>query len=176
MKTKFLTLWLVCWALGAMAQEEILAITPVKKGDEPKVVMDAIKTDFPNGISKDLAFLPAKLYGKEWNAQLAGNNDEDIQFYQVLIAEKDVQYTAVYNKDGKQLSSKEMIKTSRLPSSVIATVKKFSDWKMIESHEVIKTKGSKARVYYKVKLQKGVEHKSVFIDPQGNILSSPITV
>jgi|GEM_PF-1909929 len=176
MKIKFLTAWLVCWALGAMAQEEMLTITPVKKGDEPKAVLDAIKTDFPSAVAKDLSFLPSKLYGKEWNVQLAGSTDEDIQFYQVQIAEKDVLYTAVYDKDGKLLSSKEMIKTSRLPSAVVASVKKFSDWKMIESHEVIKTKGSKARLYYKVRLQKGMEHKNVFLDPQGNILSSPITV
>jgi hypothetical protein len=176
MKIKFLTLWLVCWALGAMAQEEMLTITPVKKGDEPKAVLDAIKTDFPNAVANDLSFLPSKLYGSEWNVQLASNTDEDIQYYQIQVIEKNVHYTAVYDKDGKLLSSKETIKTHQLPSAVVASVKKFSDWKMIDSHEVIKTKGSKARLYYKVRLEKGKGHKNVFLDPQGNILSSPVTV
>jgi len=176
MKTKFLTLWLVCWALGAMAQEETLTITPVKKGDEPKAVMDAVKSDFPNAIAKELAFLPSKLYGKEWNLQLAGEANENINFYQIQIIEKDVNYTAVYDKDGKLLSSKETIKTSRVPSAVVAAIHKFSGWKMEDTHEIIKTNGTKATVSYKVRIQKGIEHKNVFLDPQGNVLSQHITV
>jgi hypothetical protein len=176
MKTKFLTFWLVCWALGAIAQEEILTITPVKKGDEPKAVMAAIQNDFPGAIAKDFAFLPSKLYGKEWNLQLAGDTDETINFYQVQVNEKDVLYTAVYDKEGKLMSSKETIKTSRVPYAVVTSAKKFTGWKMEDTHEIIKTNGTKATVSYKVRLKKGIEHKNVFFDPQGNIISQHLTL
>lgn len=71
-KKMILAIWLACVAPGVTAQQKTLTVTKVKKGEEPKVVLDAIKTDFPDFIAKDLSFLPAKLYGEEWNVNFKG--------------------------------------------------------------------------------------------------------
>jgi len=47
----------------AQMNSETLTLRPVKKGEEPKEVMNAIRKDFPKAIVSDLNFLPAKLYG-----------------------------------------------------------------------------------------------------------------
>ena len=61
---KKLFFFFMCFMIGmvmAQAQSETLTVKAVKKGEEPKEVMDAIKQDFPKAIVGDLSVLPAKL-------------------------------------------------------------------------------------------------------------------
>jgi hypothetical protein len=177
MKKLILALWLGCWALGVAAQVETLKIAKVKKGEEPKAVMDAIKNDFPKFIAKDLSFLPPKLYGEEWNISTEGNADNSsINFYQITLKEeKGDYYTAIYDKNGKLLSSKQEIDNSKLPKEVSETISKFiaTGWHVDRTHDIIKyTGGNKISDTYKVKLEKGIEHKILFLDLKGNIINT----
>ena len=56
-------------------------------------------------------FLPGKLYGDQWYIDLQSDELNHEDFYQVEIKVKqgNRDYTAVYNKEGKLLSSKEII-------------------------------------------------------------------
>lgn len=172
MKKTILAIWLMCLALGVMAQEKKLTVTKVKKGDEPQAVMDALKQDFPKAITKDLSFLPSKLYGEEWNVQLEGDEINTPNFYQVSIKQGNRDYTAIYDKNGTLLSSKEVIRNSPLPPKVAATVKTFAGWHVDKVHEIIKYKGKTGDNFYRVKLQKGAEHKIVYLDRDGNIIDT----
>ncbi len=180
MKKLILAIWLGCWALGAAAQVETLKVTKVKKGDEPQVVVDAIKKDFPDFIANNLSFLPAKLYGEEWNISTEGSTvDTDINFYQITLNQgKGNYYTAVYDKDGNLLSSKQEIDNSKLPKEIAETVNKFisAGWHTDRTHDIIKYKNDKFTRTYKVKLEKGIEHKILFIDPAGNIINTRFTL
>jgi len=172
MKKVTLVFLLACWVLGTAAQEKKLTIERVKKGEEPKQVMEAIKTDFPGAITKDLSFLPAKLYGDEWNVDLQGEDTEQIKYYQVNIKEENRSYKAVYDANGHLLSSMQVIHDAKLPAPINATLKKFSGWHIDKSHEIIRYSGKHASDTYRVKLQKGAEHKNVYLDANGNIINT----
>lgn len=170
MKKSVLIIILLCLAMGAIAQQEQLTITKVKHGEEPKAVMNAIKSDFPNSVSRNFAFLPAKLYGKEWNVQLEGDAMESATYYQALIKSGKTEYTAVYDKDGKLMSSKYVIENAKLPKPVNETIKKFEGWHIDAATELIKYNGAKTITdTYKIKIQKGIEHRVIFLDPEGHI-------
>lgn len=178
MKKIFVVLWLG-YALGAAAQEETVTIRKVKKGEEPQVVMDAIKSDFPKAVEKSMAFLPGKLYGNEWNVTTEGERLDELNFYQVEIKDGNTIYTAVYDRNGKLLSSKQIVDPAKMPPMVQATVKKFAGWHVDNTSEEIKYNGKVVTQVYRVKLQKGqkgVEHKIVFIDPAGNIVNTRFAI
>lgn len=174
MKKLIIAIWLG-YALGAAAQET-MTITQVKKGDEPQAVMDAIKTDFPQSVQKELAYLPGKLYGREWNVTRDGEQLDNLTFFQVRIKQGNTNYTAVYDKDGKLLSSMHVVEPAKMPVQVQATVKKYAGWHVDSSSEQIKYNGKTTTDVYKIKLQKGVEHKVIFVDPTGNVVNTRFAI
>lgn len=178
MRKIFLALWLGCWVLGAAAQEKTAVIRPVKKGEEPKAVMDALKKDFPNTVVESLSFLPSKLYGEEWNITVEGQENIEPTYYQVYIKKEKENYTAVYDKSGKLLSSKHIIEDASLPKPVNETVKKFAGWHVDKAQEIIeyKSKGNEFSNLYKVKLQQGAKHKVLFVNPNGEIVKDRIAI
>lgn len=175
MKKLIIALWLG-YALGAMAQDQTLTIKPVKEGEEPQAVMNAIKTDFPQSVQKGLGYLPGRLFGSEWNVTREGEQLENMTFFEVKIKQGNTNYTAVYDKDGKLLSSMQIVDPAKMPPQVQATVKKFSGWHVDTSSEQIKYNGKTTTDVYKIKLQKGAEHKIVFVDPAGNIINTRFAI
>ncbi len=112
MKKSIIALWLLCLAPGVMAQQqEKLTLTKVKKGDEPKAVVDAVNKDFPGALTRELSFLPPKLYGEEWFVDLTSDQLDHADFYQVHVKVKqdNADYTAVYDGNGKLLSSRQLL-------------------------------------------------------------------
>ena len=178
MKTLFIMLGLSCLTLVITAQE--LKITKVKKGEEPKTVMNAIDRDFPKSISEDLSFLPSKLYGSEWNVDLQGDLSSEVNFYQVKIKQGNTSYTAVYDREGILMSSMQIIESVNLSHAAKETLKKFNGWHIDKTSEIIqyKKRGEKQTMSdtYRVKLQKDAEHKIVFLDLAGNIVNTRFTI
>ena len=116
------------------------------------------------------------MYGEEWNVQLEGDQLLRASFYQVEIKDGNRDYTAVYDETGKLLSSKQLIHGVKLPAELTKTLSKFAGWHVDETHELIKYNGKKSSDIYKVKLQKGAEHKIVYLDAMGNIVNTRFTV
>jgi hypothetical protein len=105
MKTTFACMLCLCLTVGAWAQStETVTITPVKKGEEPQAVMNAIRNDFPQAIVTELGFLPTVLYGEQWNVRTDGAvaKNADTQYYQVNIREGQDSYKALYDKAGNK--------------------------------------------------------------------------
>ncbi|HEY9004897.1 MAG TPA: hypothetical protein VIM75_02125 [Ohtaekwangia sp.] len=158
----------------AQVEEETVRITPVKKGDEPKAVMDAIHTDFPNALSTNLNFLPLKLYGEQWNVQTDGTAPASgSAFYQVNVREQNQSFKAVYDKNGKLQHSKVMIKQAELPEAVVAAISKaHPGYKIVRDVEKITSdRAGNVNVVYHVTIRK--EHNlshGIFVDPTGKIL------
>ncbi len=175
MKKVLIALTLTCLSFGAacaQTNEEILTITPAKKGENTVQVMDALKRDFPNFIVKDVAFLPGQLYDKQWTVTEKNNIDanSDIMYYQVAVSDKGDDYTAFYDKTGKLLNSTETIQNAELPDAVKQTLAtQFGDWKMIGDQERI-TYNRKLSLVYRVDLAKDKSHEKVFIDNAGTVL------
>ena len=161
---------------GVQAQSatdvEVVTISHVKKGEEPKQVLAAIKNDFPEAIVKDMAMLPRALYGKQWAISEQGklSADDQVNFYQVQASWKDGNLSAVYDKDGKLVSYSEFVKQGELPATVKNTLsKQFSGYQIARNQERIHVKSGKEKIAYKVELVSGKEHKIVFLDQQGNV-------
>lgn len=170
MKKLWVVMLLLVVSLTSRAQVvEAVVLKPVNKGEEPQEVLDAIKRDFPEAVSRTLSVLPAKTYGQQWDVEVYKADDEaQPDYYEVRINAKNGYQTAVYDKTGKLIKVKQVIKNAELPPEVQNTVKKFVDWKVVGDEERI-TNDKKFTILYKVKLKKGLLSKTLFIDPQGNI-------
>ncbi|MFM7327209.1 MAG: hypothetical protein ACKO3B_00605, partial [Bacteroidota bacterium] len=85
-------------------------------------------------------------------------------------------FTGVYDKNGKLLSSKQMMDYASLPKPVHDAVKQYADWHVDHAHEYIKYNARKSTDVYRVKIQKGGSHKFLFIDPTGKIQNTRFTL
>jgi hypothetical protein len=59
-----------------------------------------------------------------------------------------------------------------LPSPVRASINKFKGWHVDKVHEILTYRDNKLTDTYRVKLQKGAEHKTVFLDSHGEIINT----
>lgn len=165
-------LCLVCGLTMTRAQTETLTLKAIKKGKEPKAVMDAIKQDFPKGIAEDLNFLSAKLYRDRWGINFQDNLDGATpDFYQVNIREENEKYTAVYDKYGELRFSKTIIKHAQMPKEVTAAISyQYPDWQVLDDIEKIMYKSGVATEVFKVEIEQDNNFRMLFIDTLGNVL------
>ncbi|MBT1697300.1 hypothetical protein KK083_10460 [Fulvivirgaceae bacterium PWU4] len=173
MKKLMVFVMMLMTAVLAMAQTtETLTLRPVKKGEEPKQVMDAIRADFPQAIVKDLSFLPGKLYGEMWSVTLTGDRESDLpDVYQVTLKDGHETYRAVYNNQGKLVSSKTVITSAQLPEAVVKSISTaYPGWKIVQDREKIQYKNGNLKEAFRVMLQENKKVKHVFVDGGGNIL------
>lgn len=157
---------------NAQIESETVTVKAVKKGEEPKVVMDAIKQDFPKTIVHDLTILPGKLYGEQWsvsvNDKLEGAAPDN---YLVTLKEKNETFRAVYDKTGQLRSSKRTIKQTELPSEVASTITtKYPDWTVVTDSEKITYKDGKTKEAYKVEIQKDKMRRNLFLNNSGTLI------
>jgi hypothetical protein len=138
----------------ARAQTETLTLVAVKKGEEPKAVMDAVNKDFPKAIVNDISVLPAKLYGEHWSVNTVNDpNGANVDYYEVSINESNEVSRAVYDKSGKLLSSMAIIKDTQLPPKIVSAInKKYAGWKVVNDREKINYKNNKLKEVYKVEI------------------------
>ena len=169
---------LLCFCLSAgqtfaQGQTKILTLRAVKKGEAPQAVMDAIKQNFPKAIVGDLSILPAKLYGEFWSVDFQDNSRGTAPgFYLVKLKDLKEHFKAVYDQDGKLLSSKTVILEAQLPKKVIATItNKYPGWAIINKLEKITSEeSSSVKEVYHVEVQRGKLYKTLFLDKKGNLI------
>ena len=162
----------------AQAQSETLTLKAVKKGQEPKEVMDGIKQDFPQAIVGDLNFLPSLMYGEHWSADLKNDlNGAAIDYYQVSLKEKNESFTAAYDKTGKLLSSKTMIKNGKLPAQITSAINsKYPSWKVTGDSEKIIYKNGVLKESYRVQINEAKMYRSLFFDGIGKLLKPRLCI
>jgi len=159
----------------AQVQSEKMTLTPVKKGDEPKQVMEAIKKDFPKAIASDLSFLPAELYGEKWSVSFKNDLDEDAVFYHVTLKEGKETYRAAYDKDGNILSAKYEIPEAKLPKEVTnAILAKHPQWSVINDVERITYKKGGIREVFRIQIRQDDKYRSLFVTVDGTIMKDKL--
>jgi hypothetical protein len=167
-----LGLLVISSASHAQIESETLTVKAVKKGAEPKEVMDAVKKDFPVAIVSNLSMLPGKLYGERWSVvmddKLDGNPPD---MYLVTLKEGNDHYKAVYDKAGKIKSSKIVIKQTQLPKDVLNTIQnKYSDWTIVKDLEKITYKDGLTREAFHVEIQKDKMYRHLFLSADGTLI------
>lgn len=159
----------------SFAQENSLTLVPIKKGEEPKAVMDAIKRDFPKASTSDLSYLPSLIYNERWNVnENIEDNSDKYDLITVIIKENDKTYRAVYDQDGKILHTKTVIKDADLPKGIMKTIQsEYPGYSLVNDREKITSgKDLKSDIVYRVEIQKDNHGKitSLFFDNSGKIL------
>lgn len=161
---------------AAQAQSETLTLKAVKKGEEPKEVMDAIKQDFPKAIVRNLNILPGKLYGERWSLSFDDKLDGVTpDFYLVNLREDNETYKAVYDKDGKLKSSRFIINQAQLPKEITSAIAaKYPDWTIIRDREKITYNEGIVKEAVHVEIQKDKMYRSLFLDSSGKLLKDAL--
>ena len=161
---------------AAQAQTETLTLKAVKKGEEPKEVMDAIKQDFPKAIVRDLNILPGKLYGEHWSLSLDDKLDgSSPDFYVVSLKEDNETYKAVYDNAGNIKSSKFVIKQAQLPKEITSAISaKYPDWTIVRDQEKITYNEGTVKDAIHVEIQKDNMYRSLFFDSSGKLLKDAL--
>jgi hypothetical protein len=143
----------------------------VKETEVPVAVATAFKSDFAGDQSEEWEIVPAKALGEEYS--VSGYDDLDGQqpsAYSVRIKGKDTKGAAMYDKEGKLLFSKEVIKNTALPSAVTnAVLKKYPGYSILKDEEKIK-QGKSTFIHYRVIIEKGKDKRVVAVDEGGAIL------
>lgn len=171
-KLILLFVYLIAGHVITHGQTKILNLKAVRKGEEPKEVMDAIQQHFPKAIVEDLRILPAKLYGEHWLVDIEDySKGTTPEFFLVNLKDKNEHFKAVYDPSGKLLSSKTTILESKLPVKVTSAIaSQYPGWMIVNTIEKITTKESIFKEAYHVEIQKGQLFKTLFFDNNGNTI------
>ena len=172
MKKPLIFLLLSSVPLGAAwaqipAQAERVTVIHVKKGQEPKKVMAGLGKDFPGAIIEDVSTIPGTIYSEEWSIkdEMPLTSSANMTYYQVRANSKGLNYTAVYDKEGNLLSSRQVLKNTQLPVEAAKNVvSQFPDWQIVGNREKLTLHNDNNKVFYRVDIKKGKEMKKVFLD------------
>ncbi len=142
-----------------------------REAEIPVVVVESYKNDFKGTTNEEWMIVPAALIGEEYVVTGFDNlNGAKPTLYTVTIKGKNVKGEAVYDKEGKLLHFKEVIKDTALPANVRnAVVTKYPGYTFIKDLETIK-EGKSNFIHYKVVIEKGKEKMALAVDASGKIL------
>jgi hypothetical protein len=172
MKTSILTLVLAGLAANSFSQD-VLYRSNINSKELPSVVMEAIKTDFPDfsvkySTANRLEHLEKAVLA---NKNMADKNDYD-EYEIGLYGKNNNELMATYDKSGKLIGTMEKTKNITPPAEVrSALVKAYPGW-IIEKDFYIaeRGKGGKMKEQYKLLLTKNGTKMHVYTDADGNIL------
>lgn len=158
-------------SLTCNAQIERVVLTPAKTVKPCEVTIDSVSKLLPTPVARTLTSVTVP-ERSAWNINLipSDQNLDVLQYYVHLKGKDGSKQTMVYDKDGKLLQVKQVIKNSNVPEQIKGIVNtKFKDWNLVENEVRYYTTNNKAKTDYKVILKKGILKKVVLIDPNGEI-------
>ena len=161
-------------SVAGCSQLNNLRFHKVKKREESVAVLNSVRAQFPDAEVSRLSFVPYEIYCEEWNVCFESVLLNEIRLYKVRLKQGEKEFTNVYDKKGKIVSSRTIFYFNALPQEVRNSINNFKDWRPDHTHEYIQYNAKNKIEMYRVKLQKGAERKIIFIDPQGNIRNTEV--
>ncbi|HEX5171862.1 MAG TPA: hypothetical protein VFW11_21935 [Cyclobacteriaceae bacterium] len=162
--------------LGTGYAQESVGLAPIKKGAEPKAVLNALKEEFPQATASEFNFISRELYGQKWSETEDGSQlNGSLKYLQVTVKDKNNDYQQViFDEHGKVINVKEFIKHADLPAEITKALKaKYPECKLLKDSERISTgKANKATAIYRLEIQTGPkgEKRNLFYDNGGKLL------
>ena len=155
---------------AAHAQNSEIRIK-ARETEIPVAIVEAFKTDYLGAKADEWAIVPAIIVGEEYIVSGYDNlNGEKPTSYLVKIKGTNLRGEAVYDKNGKLMYSKEVIKDVALPAVVRNAVgAKYPGYSFIKDQETIK-QGKSDFIHYRVIIEKGKEKMALAVDASGKIL------
>ncbi|GET24968.1 hypothetical protein [Prolixibacter sp. NT017] len=169
----------LAFTLQAFAQQEMKVQVPMEKlvidqSQVPQVVKTAVRKDVADGQPVQWHTFPYvfKKYG--WNVinpKLVKKDKKPDQYEVYIKTNHGGRIDAVYGKDGNLVRMREVLKNIELPIKIDDAIAKsqYKDWNISKDKELITVGGEHVK-HYVVKLSKGDQHKTLFIDEKGNFL------
>jgi hypothetical protein len=156
------------------AQMVTADLVPIKKGEEPKAVLNTLKKDFPQATPSEFNFISSLLYGQKWSEMVSGDVPDNMQLVEVKVKEKKGNYEILFDKNGKVLKIKDFVKNADLPLAITKDIKQmYPAYKLVNDSEKIRAgKDEKAYAVYRVEIQnpaKG-QKRNLFFDNSGKLL------
>ncbi len=170
---KFTSLFVMSMLAGSFAYAQALDVSDPDDVDVPEAVIQAFQKDYPNVDAKDWQVLPAdKLKDQDYMLELEEGDLDPAQvpddYYTINFYGDDESATVTYDTNGKLIASDETLKDTALPDAVSkAIVEKYPDWEIEKDKETIKNLD---KTFYKVKVKKGDDHKTLYLNDQGEMV------
>jgi hypothetical protein len=151
------------------AQEKELMV--IEKSKVPQAVVDAFTKDFPNVTVKSWQILPqASLSQHEdwWFSEPRDASDIPMNYYTIKFSGENRSAVVTYSQKGKLVISKEVIKNTALPRTVLATLlTDYEGWAIAKSQVIIKNLD---QVFYKVQVTKEGKEKILRFSNDGKVI------
>ena len=143
----------------------------VKEAEIPAAVVQSFKKDFTNGQAEEWTIVPAALVAEEYTISGYDNlKGEKPTAYEVKVKGSNMRGEAVYSQDGKLMFSKEVIKDTALPATVVRAVStKYPGYNFTNDEETIR-QGKSHFIHYRVTIKKEKESRVLAVDSGGKIL------
>jgi hypothetical protein len=169
----------LAFTLQAFAQQEMKVQVPMEKlvidqSQVPQVVKKAVRKDISNGQPVQWHTFPYifKKYGWQViNPKLAKKDKKPDEYEVYIKTNRGGRIDAVYGKKGNLVRMREVLKDIQLPMKIDDAISRsqYKDWNISKDKELI-TVGEDHVKHYVVKLSKGDQHKTLYIDERGNFL------
>ncbi|PZR30671.1 MAG: hypothetical protein DI538_22240 [Azospira oryzae] len=139
-----------------------------KENGVPVVVLDAFKKDFSSGGNNKWSTVPAVAIGEEYLVSI--HDDGKATFYTIVIRGTNLKGEAVYDANGVLHYSKELVRDTALPYSVVKAIEdKYPGYVIIKDYEKIKM-GKSNFSHYKIFIENEKEKRVLAIDSDARIL------
>jgi hypothetical protein len=172
MKTLLMGALALAVSAGVYAQD-VIYFAKVKREEVPVAVVNSIETDFPGSTVIDYYGIPVDLVEDAIFVNLEQSvADRNYDTYTISLTGKGRELIATYNRDGKLIGEREILKDVALPRPIQKAIgKDFPAYAVTGDHVMMTAhKGDHQKVMYKVHLAKGNEKVHAIFDANGNLL------
>jgi len=169
----------LAFTLQAFAQQKMNVQVPMEKlvidqNQVPQAVTQAVQKDVSDGQPVQWHTFPYvfKKYGWDVvNPKLVKKEKKPDQYEVYIKTSHGGRIDAVYGKNGNLVRMREVLKNVELPMNIEDAIAKsqYKDWNISKDKELI-TVGEDHVKHYVVRLTKGEQKKTLFIDEKGNFL------
>ena len=138
------------------------------KSDVPQSVVKAIETDFPRW--EEINWYAFDEIANQWAAIKKQGKVRGVMpdYYVASASGRNISIEAVYDKNGKLIRSKTVIKNVKLPEPIMSSVKdEYPDWRIVSDQVVIRD-FDKNKKYFQVMIRKENNEKTIYYNAQGN--------
>lgn len=172
MKTTVLSLVMLGLTLQAFSQE-VLADAKIKKEEVPKLVLDAVQSDFPAYIMKDVHAVPLQFMEEDKIITKAMSSGTDYESFEIRLIGKGKDLSATYDKMGKLISSTEHLKNVSPPAEVRNSLAKaYPGWTIVkDSYSKVDYANGKQMNHFRIILENKGKKMKVYTNGEGNILN-----
>ncbi|UKB86028.1 hypothetical protein LF887_10495 [Chryseobacterium sp. MEBOG06] len=143
----------------------------------PNLVSQNFVNEYPTVVNVEWRGYPKQVFNTEWyDYNPSKQSFKPSEYYVADFTNAETHLKAIYSKDGKKISVREII-SSELPYSISYALRNgdYSDWKISREKEIIYGDSAmKPMKIYKVKIKNGTSERDLFYSVDGELLKDKV--